>query len=94
MKRKHDDIEILSNELANWSINCNKKLKHEHKNDKQKIEDIFNIGDLKSNKSFYNKNEVISIINKREQELHKKFTEFIKTIDTNISSEFVPKWIH
>ena len=57
--------------------------------------DIFNIGQIKLNKFFYTKDEVIDLINERELTLYDKFRIFMKNNIYSIYdlTNIIPRWV-
>ena len=56
--------------------------------------DIFNIGKIKFEKDFYSKEEVITLINLRENTLYQKFKTFLYSYsDISPLSSIVTHWV-
>ena len=93
MKRKLSLTDILSN----LTLNEDNKKQCIVKNIYIVHKDVFNIGKIHLEKEFYSKNEVLMILNTREDTLYEKFIKLIKHIVCHTSIDkliTIPKWIN
>tara|TARA_B110000046_G_C12616434_1_gene243000 strand:+ start:81 stop:347 length:267 start_codon:yes stop_codon:yes gene_type:complete len=88
MKRKRSLSDILSN------LNLKQKKTDivcvtEHR-------DVFEVGKVILDKDFYSKEEVLRIINTREDSLLVKFKKYVFSIPSkkSVGSTFLPRWVN
>ena len=92
MKRPRNEIDSLTEQVFYWNINRSKRVRI--KKPIKVNKDIFNIGKLNLGKENYIFDEVVNLIDEREELLKMKFLEFLNGMASdNITKTDIPTWI-